>query len=161
MARTKKTDHMQFKETHPDNIPLSLLLEADPSEASIHSYLNDSWCFVATQNGQIIAAALIKPSSATRAELLNIAVTPALQAQGIGSQLLHFALNNVQQRGIKQVSLGTGTFGHQLSFYQRLGFRVNAVIKNHFLDNYDEPIFENGIQHKDMLRLSINLPNHQ
>ncbi len=32
-----------------------------------------------------------------------------------------------------------------------------CVIKDHFLDNYPEPIFETGIQHKDMLRLYIQL----
>ncbi|AWE68994.1 putative iAA acetyltransferase [Pseudomonas aeruginosa] len=44
-----------------------------------------------------------------------------------------------------------------MAFYQRVGFRVDKVVKNYFLDNYDQPIYEMGIQHKDMLRLSLIL----
>ena len=57
--------------------------------------------------------------------------------------------------GAERIVLGTGTFGHQLKFYQRNGFRVDSVEKNFFLDNYSDPIYEDGIQHKDMLRLSL------
>ncbi|TOK18630.1 GNAT family N-acetyltransferase, partial [Vibrio parahaemolyticus] len=38
---------MQYIEVKSSDIPLDLLLEADPSEASIASYLSDSWCFAA------------------------------------------------------------------------------------------------------------------
>lgn len=57
-----------------------------------------------------------------------------------------------------RLEVGTGTFGHQLAFYQRLGFRVTHVDRGFFLDNYDAPIFEDGIQHKDMLRLTLDYP---
>ena len=87
----------------------------------------------------------------------NISIKADRQAQGIGTQLLRYALKELAVLCIRQVELGTGTFGHQLAFYQRLGFRVEAVVKNHFLENYPDPIFENGIQHKDMLRLCLNL----
>ncbi|SKA64261.1 hypothetical protein SAMN02745132_03842 [Enterovibrio nigricans DSM 22720] len=63
----------------------------------------------------------------------------------------------LRQKGIRRIELGTGSFGYQLTYYQRLGFRVDRIIKNHFLDNYAEPICENGIQHKDMLRLYLEL----
>ncbi|WP_331435775.1 hypothetical protein [Photobacterium gaetbulicola] len=53
--------------------------------------------------------------------------------------------------------MGTGTFGYQLAFYQREGFRVVGIDKDFFLDHYDEPVMENGIQHKDMLRLQLIL----
>jgi len=44
-----------------------------------------------------------------------------------------------------------------LAFYQRFGFRVDSILKDYFIINYDEPIFENGIQLKDMLRLILKL----
>ncbi|MBE3718786.1 GNAT family N-acetyltransferase, partial [Vibrio parahaemolyticus] len=34
---------MQFIEVKSSQIPLDLLLEADPSEASVSSYLSESW----------------------------------------------------------------------------------------------------------------------
>jgi hypothetical protein len=42
--------------------------------------------------------------------------------------------------GEKRIELGTGSFGYQLMFYQRIGFRVENVWRDHFIDNYDEPI---------------------
>lgn len=60
-------------------------------------------------------------------------------------------------KGVSRVELGTGSFGHQLTYYQRHGFRVDAVVKDHFLIHYPEPLMEYGIQHKDMLRLYLEL----
>ncbi|EXJ14911.1 acetyltransferase, GNAT family [Imhoffiella purpurea] len=58
---------------------------------------------------------------------------------------------------VKRLEVGTGTFGYQLAFYQREGFRVDAIEKDFFLSNYDGPIYEDGIQLKDMLRLALDL----
>ena len=98
----------------------------------------------------------IKPGTA---EIFNIAVDPTIQARGIGTRLLTFTLSRLKEKQLTSVELGTGTFGYQLAFYQRQGFRVDSIVKNFFIDHYDEPIFENGIQHKDMLRLVCNLSN--
>ncbi|SJL84534.1 GNAT family N-acetyltransferase [Vibrio palustris] len=144
---------MQFIEVKSSQIPLDLLLEADPSEASISSYLSESWCFSALDNERILAACIVKPEPQNLAEIFNVSVYPELQGRGIGSQLLKSVLSQLPSKGITRVELGTGTFGYQLTYYQRLGFRVDSIIKDHFLLNYPEPIYENGIQHKDMLRL--------
>ncbi len=95
------------------------------------------------------------------AEIFNIAVAPARQQQGIGSGLLRFVLASLAEKGVRRVELGTGSFGHQLTYYQRHGFRVETVVKDHFLIHYPEPLMEHGIRHKDMLRLSLKLtPTH-
>ncbi|WJV52338.1 GNAT family N-acetyltransferase [Pectobacteriaceae bacterium CE90] len=148
---------MEYIEVKSSQIPLDLLLEADPSEASISSYLYDSWCFAARDNGRILAACTVKPQTNSLAEIFNISVYPEYQGQGVGSKLLKYVLSQLPSKGIDRVELGTGTFGYQLTYYQRFGFRVDSIIKDHFLLNYPEPIFENGIQHKDMLRLCIQL----
>ncbi|NAX18698.1 GNAT family N-acetyltransferase [Vibrio sp. V22_P2S10T140] len=148
---------MQYIEVKSSEIPLDLLLEADPSEASIASYLSDSWCFAALDNGQVVAASIVKAQPNSLAEIFNVSVSPKLQGQGIGSKLLKLVLSELPNKGIDRVELGTGTFGYQLTYYQRLGFRVDSIVKDHFLLNYPEPIYENGIQHKDMLRLYVNI----
>ena len=51
--------------------------------------------------------------------------------------------------------MGTGTFDYQLAFYQRHGFCVTSIDHDFFVKNYPEPIFEDGIQLVDMLRLSL------
>lgn len=148
---------MQYTEVKSSQIPLDLLLEADPSEASISSYLSESWCFAALDNGRILAACIVKPHTSSLAEVFNISVYPEFQGQGVGSVLLKSVLFQLPSKGINRVELGTGTFGYQLTYYQRLGFRVDSVIKDYFLLNYPDPIFENGLQHKDMLRLYVQL----
>ncbi|AYF20141.1 TPA: GNAT family N-acetyltransferase [Vibrio parahaemolyticus] len=148
---------MQYIEVKSSEIPLDLLLEADPSEASITSYLPDSWCFAALDNGRVFAACIVKAQTNSLAEIFNVSVSPEQQGQGIGSKLLKLVLSQLPSKGINRVELGTGTFGYQLTYYQRLGFRVDSIIKDHFLLNYPEPIYENGIQHKDMLRLYVNI----
>lgn len=82
---------------------------------------------------------------------------PGYQNQGIGTELLQHLFGIVKERNGESVEVGTGTFGYQLAFYQRAGFRADRIDKDFFLLNYKEAIFENGIQHKDMLRLLIKL----
>lgn len=88
---------------------------------------------------------------------MNIAVYPSNQQRGIGTQLLETVIDKMKEAGVKSLEVGTGIFGYQLTFYQRQGFRVDCIDKGFFLKNYPEPIFENGVQHKDMLRLTLEL----
>ena len=62
---------MQYIEVKSSQIPLDLLLEADPSEASISSYVSDSWCFAALDNGRVLAACIVKPQTNSLAEIFN------------------------------------------------------------------------------------------
>lgn len=148
---------IEIKETTPDLVPQKLLLEADPSVEHVNQYLEDSLCYVATLQNEIVGVCVLKLKNKNRIELFNIAVLPENQKSGIGSQLLQFVIERLKEKNIESVELGTGTFGYQLSFYQRFGFRVDSIHKDYFIDNYDEPIFENGIQLKDMLRLILKL----
>ncbi|MUK79067.1 GNAT family N-acetyltransferase [Aliivibrio fischeri] len=148
---------IEFKKISSDLAPMKLLLEADPSQECINKYLNDSDCFGAFDNHEIVGICISKQLSSSVAEIYNIAIAPEYQQKGIGSNFLKFVLNELALNGYSNVELGTGTFGYQLSFYQRHGFRVDSIVKDFFLDNYDEDIYENGIQHKDMLRLVCRL----
>jgi ribosomal protein S18 acetylase RimI-like enzyme len=148
---------MEYGNIAAAEIPLPLLLEADPSEKRIGSYLPGAWCFAARAQGILVGVCVVRALSPGTAEIFNVAVRPDHQRQGIGSGLLRHGLTELAACGIRRVELGTGTFGYPLTCYQRLGFRVDAVVKDHFLHHYPDPIFESGIQHKDMLRLSLTL----
>lgn len=148
---------MKFIEIHSDLIPLSLLLEGDPSRSSVQASLQEFICFAVVEEEQVIGACVVKFLTEECAEILNISVLPAQQGQGIGSALLEFVLLELKEYKMKRVELGTGCFGYQLTYYQRAGFRVDSVVKDHFLNHYSAPIFEKGIQHKDMLRLYLDL----
>lgn len=121
------------------------------------SYLPESLCYGAFVESKCIAVCVVLPQADETFELINIAVAPNTQAKGIGSQLLNHVIGAMKEKNARKIVLGTGTFGYQLAFYQKAGFRVLSVDRDFFLNNYPEPIFENGIQHKDMLRLELNL----
>ena len=53
--------------------------------------------------------------------------------------------------------VGTGDFPPILSFYENCGFKKSHCIKNFFTDNYDHPMFEEGIQLIDMVYLKKDL----
>ena len=126
----------------PEQAPMRLLLEADPSEANVRKYLAGSLCYVAMESGVPVGVCVLGPIGENTLELYNIAVCTNLRGQGIGTALLRYAIEEAGARGVGRIAVGTGTFGYQLAFYQRAGFRVEGVIKDFFLDNYDEPIFE-------------------
>ncbi|MCF2857748.1 GNAT family N-acetyltransferase [Pseudoalteromonas sp. SMS1] len=136
-----------------EELPLSLLLEADPSERKIASYIHDSKCYVAKQNNQIIAVCIVKPLSSQHCEICNIAVVPDKQKLGVGTRILNYVIAQLKADKYHRVELGTGTFGYQLTYYQRRGFRVESVEKDYFVRHYNQPLFENGIQHQDRLKL--------
>lgn len=148
---------MEYLEVDAGELPMTLLLEADPAEQRIAAYLPGAWGFAALAGNEVVGACVAGLVGEQTAEIFNIAVAPHRQQQGIGSGLLHFVLTNLAEKGVRRVELGTGSFGHQLTYYQRHGFRVHAVLKDHFLIHYPEPLMEHGIQHKDMLRLSLAL----
>ena len=139
------------------SIPMSLLLLADPSEIKVRNYLVDAICFGALMDDEILGACVLNLNIDGDLELFNIATLPKFQGQGVGTTLLAFVVAELSIRGVARLVLGTGTFGYQLSFYQRFGFRVQNVIKDYFIDNYDTPIYEDGLQHHDMLRLELNI----
>ncbi|KZN69599.1 GNAT family N-acetyltransferase [Pseudoalteromonas luteoviolacea] len=140
-----------------EKIPLDLLLEADPCEVQIASYIDDSLQFVAKKNNKIAAACIVKPLSSSSCEICNISVWPSMQRRGIGTQLLSFVLAQLSDLKFQRVELGTGTFGYQLTYYQRLGFRVECVEVDYFARYYSMPLYEQGILHRDRLKLYLVL----
>jgi hypothetical protein len=68
---------------------------------------------------------------------------------------LKWVIDFFRNYGARQLEVGTGTFGYQLAFYQRHGFRVTSIDCDFFVKNYPEPILEDGIQLVDMLRLTL------
>ncbi|AGA90944.1 acetyltransferase [Thioflavicoccus mobilis 8321] len=149
-------DHItKIEEITASEAPMDLLLQADPSIKNVKNYLRQSKCFIAKLEDQIVGACVVKPISKNTHELMNISVDPKYQKTGIGRNLLQYVIIATREAKARRLEVGTGTFGYQLAFYQREGFRVYSIEKNFFLVNYEEPIYEDGIQLKDMLRLML------
>jgi ribosomal protein S18 acetylase RimI-like enzyme len=149
------TASLLIQEVAAADAPMELLLLADPSEDKIRAYLLGSRCFVASTGGLVVGACVVQPRGPNTYELMSIAVEPTHQKRGCGTALLKWVVDFYRNLGARQLELGTGTFGYQLAFYQRQGFRVTSIDHDFFLNNYPEPIFEDGIQLTDMLRLTL------
>ena len=139
--------------------PIDLLLIADPLEDKVLSYLSRSRCFIASSDGTIVGVCVVQPIRTGTYELMSIAVQPSHQKSGYGTALLRWVIDFFRKSGARQIEVGTGTFGYQLAFYQRHGFRVTGIDRDFFIKNYPEPIFEDGIQLFDMLRLTLRYPS--
>lgn len=140
-----------------NQIPIELLLEADPSTSMINRYLEHAVCFSAHIGDEIIGCCVCHINDDCSLTIFNLAFYSKFQKLGYGKQLLSYVIKQAKFNGLYRIELMTGTFGHQLSFYQRFGFRVESVDKDFFNRHYPEPIFENGIQHQDSLRLVLLL----
>lgn len=131
---------------------LPLLLLADPCEAMIDRYLERSDLYLLEEDGRAVAVAVVAALGGGQCELKNIAVEPALQGRGYGSELLRAVL--AEQRGRFSRML-VGTTLPTEPFYRSLGFRYSHTVFNFFVDNYPEPIFEGNTQCVDMRYLCI------
>jgi ribosomal protein S18 acetylase RimI-like enzyme len=89
---------------------------------------------------------------------VNVAVVEEEHGKGIGKQLVHHAIAMARSMGYKTIELGTGNAGiGQLALYQKCGFRIVGVDFDFFTRHYPEPIYENGIHCRDMVRLAMHL----
>ncbi|WP_281612957.1 GNAT family N-acetyltransferase [Flammeovirga sp. SubArs3] len=138
--------------------PYALLETADPSRELIDQYLEKGESYIAISNGSIIGVVVFIPLEAHCIEIKNIAVADQFQGKGVGKALLRFIEEVCKKKGFHKMVIGTGNSSiGQLALYQQLGFEIEHIEKNFFLDNYSAPIFENKIQCKHMLILEKNL----
>lgn len=146
-------------EIRPTDTPSrELLLLADESEASVNDYLPRSRCYAAFEGGQIIGQYLLLHTRPFTAEVVNIAVTPDRQRQGVGTALLQHAIRSAREAGFRILEIGTGNSGTgQIALYERCGFVRCGVDVDYFRKHYPAPIFENGIECRHMVRLRMDL----
>ncbi|MEL3971895.1 GNAT family N-acetyltransferase [Rossellomorea oryzaecorticis] len=146
------------KLTKAEDLPLELLLLADPSEEIVVEYVSRGECFVAEQEQNIVGVYVLLPTGPETIELVNVAVAEEQHGSGIGKQLVMDAIKAARTKGYKTIEVGTGNSGiGQLALYQKCGFRIVGVDQDFFIRHYKEEIYENGIQCRDMIRLSLDL----
>ncbi|WP_100403839.1 GNAT family N-acetyltransferase [Bacillus sp. FJAT-42315] len=146
------------KLTPKDELPIELLLLADPSEKLVKEYVSRGECFVAEIGQKKVGVYVLLPTRPETVELVNIAVAESEHGKGIGKQLVKDAIEQAKAQGYKTIEVGTGNSSiEQLALYQKCGFRIIGIDQDFFIRHYSEEIFENGIQCRDMVRLSQDL----
>lgn len=130
---------------------LSLLLLADEQEDMIDRYLDRGTMFVLDDNG-IKCECVVTDEGKGVLEIKNIATVPEYQGKGYGKTLIDFVAAKYKGK-YSVLQVGTGDSTLTLPFYEKCGFVRSHRIKNFFVDNYDRPIYECGIQITDMIYL--------
>jgi ribosomal protein S18 acetylase RimI-like enzyme len=152
-ALLKSISIRQIRPEEP--IPYRLLLDADPSREAISKYLGSSEMHIALTGGEMIGVIVLYPVDKVTVEIKNIAVAEKFQGRGVGQRLLEHAKDIAINKKVQAILIGTSnsSFG-QLYLYQKAGFDITAIKHNFFLDHYEEPIIENGIQCRHMIMLT-------
>ncbi len=140
-----------------EEYPISLLLLADPSLEVVESYIHRGQCFVADRNTKIVGVYVLIDTRPQTVELVNVAVAEEERGKGVGKRMVCHAIETARSMGCKTMEVGTGNSSvGQLALYQKCGFRIVGVDTDFFVRHYAEPIYENGIQCRDMVRLSVH-----
>ncbi len=140
---------IEIKENKKQYLPLLLL--ADEQESMIDRYLDRGTMYVLDDHG-IKCECVVTDEGKGVLELKNIATEPEYQGKGYGKALIDFVATKYKgEYSILQV--GTGDSPSTVPFYEKCGFTRSHSIKNFFVDHYDHPIYECGVQLIDMIYL--------
>lgn len=134
---------------------LDLLLDADPSKASIDKYLSDSDVYGLQVEENIVSLAVILSISKNTLELKNLVTKKEYRGKGYSKKLLKSLCGNYKQKYNKML---VGTSENNIPFYVKQGFdKYEKTIKNYFVDNYAEEIWDGDLQCIDMYYYSKDL----
>ena len=128
---------------------LDLLLVGDEQEDMIDLYLDRGTLYVLEDDG-VKAVVVVTDEGDGVLEIKNISVDPGCQRKGYGRILIE-AMAERYKGQYACLQAGTGDSPLTVPFYERCGFVRSHSIPNFFLENYDHPIFEEGVQLVDMV----------
>lgn len=136
---------------------LDLLLLADEQEEMIDRYLERGDMFVLQdEHKKAIAVAVVTVEGDNVVELKNLAVLKEEQGKGYGKCMIEYVCKFYSEK-YRILFVGTGDVDVTVGFYKHCGFTYSHRVKNFFIENYDHPIYEDGVQLKDMVYLSRNI----
>ena len=150
-----KEEKPQVKRIENKEDYMDLLLEADPSKASIMKYLQDSDVYGLKLNDEIISLAVILHIDKNTLELKNLVTKKEYRKKGYAKRLLKHLCGNYKQKYDKML---VGTTENNIPFYVKQGFdKYEKTIKNYFIDNYNEEIRDGNLICTDMIYYSKDL----
>ena len=128
-----------------------LLLLGDEQENMIDRYLERGAMYV-LEDPEPVGVCVVTDEGNGILELKNIAVSPVVQGRGYGRAMLKF-LQSRYRGQYRLLQAGTGDRPLTVPFYEACGFRRSHVIPDFFTQYYDHPIFEAGVQLRDLVYL--------
>lgn len=134
---------------------MDLLLIADPQEDMIERYLDDGDLFVLSENGDVLTVCVVVVKN-KNCELKNIATAEKYQGRGYGRYMINYICEHYSF-ACDTMYVGTGNSKKTLGFYKKCGFVNSHIAANFFMDNYREPVYEDGVRLVDMIYLKKHL----
>lgn len=134
---------------------LPLLFLADEQMEMIERYLERGIMYV-LDDGIVKAECVVTDEGGGILEIKNLAVLPEYQGQGFGRALIEF-VDEKYAECYDILQVGTGESPLTVPFYEKCGFVFSHRIKDFFTDNYDHPIYEDGVLLKDMIYMRKNI----
>ena len=128
---------------------LDLLLLADEQEDMIDKYLDRGVLF-ALYDDDLKSICVVTDEGNGTFEIQNLASYPQFQRKGYGRYLINYVCDYYKGRGTNMI-VGTGDTPVIVPFYENSGFMFSHRIENYFVEHYNEPIFEHGVQLKDKI----------
>lgn len=128
-----------------------LFLIGDEEEEMLMKYFNQGVMFLIYDKG-LKGGIIIVESGENTIEIKNISIYEEFHRKGYGKKLIEHIFSRYKKR-YRRVIVGTGNSPRTIPFYKALEFKQYFVVKDFFIKNYSEKIFEDGVQLKDMIYL--------
>lgn len=132
-----------------------LLLEADPEEDVVKKYLDSSEMYVGFENNKLICEIVIVKVNEDECELKNIATDKDSRGKGFAGELIKYVFEQYKNK-YKRIIVGTTE--NMIPYYVLNGFtKYHHTVKNFFIDNYKEEIWDGNLHCIDMYYYSKEL----
>ena len=151
---------MTIREARADEIEalIPILRQAEESERALRwslANLSDT-VYRMDDGGELVGAATMHWRG-DPCEIIELAIAPERQGQGLGRQFVRWLIDEARRRGKRRLLVGTANSSiSNIAFYQKCGLRMDHVRHDYFR-YYREPHYENGIQIRDLLVFRYDL----
>lgn len=127
---------------------IDLLLEADPDKDVVMKYLNDGEMYILKDKEKILAEIVITKIDDETCELKNIATKEEARGKGYASKMIKYIFDVYSSKYKRMI---VGTTENMIPFYVLNGFtKYHHTVKNFFLDNYKEEVWDGDLHCIDM-----------
>lgn len=109
------------------------------SKTALRYFMNltGAECLIAEQDSKIVGFILAEQSDRL-AHIITLDVAESVRRGGVGSALLRRVEANLAARGVRAILLETATTNDAaIAFWQKHGYRTEAVLKNYYLGRLD------------------------
>lgn len=134
---------------------MNLLLEADPERDIVNKYIDNADMYVGIEDEKVVCEITITKVNEEECELKNIATLEEYRNRGYAKQLIDYVSDKYKDEYTRMI---VGTTENMIPFYVLNGFtKYHHTVKNFFIDNYKEKIYDGNMQCIDMYYYSKKL----